>query len=160
MDSEYYLPEPKEFTDEELDGFDQLSTRIRKFCHYYAKERRPYRSAVKAGYPKKYAQQKAMSLLRDPIVKRYIEYLQKRIAQLGEIDRNYIVLKLKSLVESKDTSDNVKVSALNTLAKMGGFLHEQSAPQTFIFNVLGLSNQEDNQPYPVNSQFDSNFEDQ
>ena len=153
------MPEPKEITDEELDGFDKLSTRIKKFCHYYVRERRPYRSAVKAGYPKKSAQQRAGALLKDPIVKRYIEYLQRRLAQLAEIDRNYIVLKLKSLVESKDTSDNVKVSALNTLAKMGGFLHEQSAPQTFIFNVVGLSHQ-DNQPYPVNSEFDSEIQDQ
>ena len=139
---DYYLPEPKEFSDEELDGFDKLPDKIKTFCHYYFRERRPYKSAVLAGFSKKYAKTIAYKLLRKPIISRYIEYLQKRTSQLAQIDRDYIVLKLKNLIEKEDTHDSVKVSALGLLARMGGFLQDKPQPQTFVFNVIGLGEDE------------------
>lgn len=146
---EYFLPPPQEFTDEELDGFDQLSPREKKFAHFYLKTHKPAYSAVKAGYPTKTAKRQARRLLERPRVQRYMQYLEAQLRQMEEIDRGYIVIKLKEIVEKEESTDQVKVSALTTLAKMGGFLHETRPPQTFVFNVIGL----ENSPAPM-SRFD------
>jgi len=151
---EYWLPPPKEFTDEELDGFDQLSPREKKFAHYYLKTRKPAYSALKAGYPAKTAKRQARRLLERPKVQRYMQYLEAQLRQMEEIDRGYIVIKLKEIVEKEDSPDQVKVSALTTLAKMGGFLQDTRPPQTFVLNVIGLDNMP-NRPMP---RFEKDFE--
>ncbi|RLC49261.1 MAG: hypothetical protein DRH57_00130 [Candidatus Cloacimonadota bacterium] len=151
----YYLPPPREFTDEELEGFDKLGEKVKKFAHYYLTTRKPVSSAIKAGFSREKARSAANRLLQNKKVRRYIEYLKAQMRQMAEVDRDYIVLKLKEIVEKENASDQVKISALNTLAKIGGFLQDSKPPQTFVLNVIGLDEEKDKvKEVGVSVQFD------
>jgi len=129
--------EPKQFSDEELDGFDLLPQSWKTFAIEYLKHRRPIRAAKIAGFkdPKKMAKR----LLHNEKVRRYMEYEQERMKELARIDREYIVLKLKEIAE-KGSKTSDRLQALNLLARIEGLLQDKAAqqPPVLLFNFQGL----------------------
>ncbi len=113
------------------------------FIEEYVISRDVLDAARRAGYACKtsysaYAKLKA--ILKKPEAKAYMEKLEEDLRLRNKITQDYLVAKLKELIETplSRIKPADKINAINTLAKIAGFLKEQDSGRVVVFQVAGL----------------------
>ena len=77
--------------------FSDLTIKQKRFCEEYVIDWNATRSAIASGYSKKTAQVMGSENLTKPIIKAYIDYIQKDLAKLAQVSALRNVLELKKI---------------------------------------------------------------
>ena len=85
----------------------KLTVRQRKFCHYYLKFGNATKAAKKAGYSKKTAYRTGNDNLKNPQIKKYIDWQLKRIDSRSIADDKEILQFYTKVLRAKLTEDSV-----------------------------------------------------
>jgi phage terminase small subunit len=84
-----------------------LTPKEKRFVEEYLIDFNQTKAVIRAGYDAKnnnVAHVIAQRLLRKPTVQEYLDELQVELAARNEIDRDFFVLRLKSMIEKEDTA--------------------------------------------------------
>jgi len=122
---------------------ETLTEKQKIFCEEYARTGRVMHAARVAGYSNKKGNPMLMRTLRRllsrPDVKLYLENLKSQERERREVTRDYIVMKLKDLIEKDKVKPSDKINAITTLAKISGLMKDTSDGQkVVVFQVAGL----------------------
>ena len=101
----------------------KLTYKQQKFCDEYMKDLNGAAAAIRAGYSANSAKEIASELLTKPNIREIIEIRQAELAAKAHVDTEYVVRKLKEIVENTIIEDPTNANkALTTLSKYtGGF---------------------------------------
>lgn len=124
-----------------LEDVRKLPAKQRKFAEEFAVTNSPYKAALKAGYSPKACYSVSYNLLRNEKVKKAIAVYKAELRIRHNIDRDYFIVHLKDIIESKFTKITDKISALTLLARITGHIKEKppEAKQLVILKQSGLT---------------------
>ena len=107
----------------------ELTPKQKLFCEEYILDWNATRAAKVAGYSENTAQQIGSENLLKPLIKEYIEEIQKDIAKLAGISRLSIINDLISLKDGAE-QDKDKLKAIEVINKMTGFNEPEKIDHT------------------------------
>ena len=133
------------FREKALAG-ETLTPKQKILCEEYARTGRIIQSAKLAGYKgTDYSLYfRAKEIIDRPDAKAYIEKIKKQHEEVKTVSREYIIDKLKELIESSKTKPSEKINAITTLAKLMGLMKETAAEggKVVVFQTVGLEDQQ------------------
>ena len=112
-----------------------------RFVEEYLKDFNQTKAVIRAGYAVKndnVAHVIAQRLLQKATVRKYLEVKQEELAARNDIAQDFLVIRLKSIIENVQTKPGDKIRALTLLARITGFFKDEPlAQQTVIFRQTG-----------------------
>ena len=99
-----------------------ISPKQQRFCEEYIKDLNGSEAAIRAGYSKKTARNKASNLLDDPAIVDYLQQLQKKVAERNNITVDELI---QDLIEIK----NINIATLYD--KEGKLRNINELPKSF-----------------------------
>ena len=126
---------------------ETLTPKQRLLCEEYASTGQVLASAKRAGYStwggNSIIYKKAKAILTRPDAQLYISQKKGDIEERKTASREYIVTKLKELVETpKGVKPSEKINALTVLAKVAGLMKESpDSGRVVVFQTVGLDEQ-------------------
>ena len=94
-----------------------LTTKQQRFCEEYLVDLNATAAARRAGYSSRTAEQQGYQLLQIPSVQAAIEALKAARSEATGVTAEYVVERLRAVVEEPDTPAWARVTALTTLAR-------------------------------------------
>jgi hypothetical protein len=144
------LPALKEDMDvvelsKQLAALPRLPPKREKFVELYLSTNSLYKAITGARYSKKSAYRRAYELLRDPVVARTIELRKIELRLRNDITQDYFVTHLKKIAEDRFSTKSERISALNLLARITGYIKERApeSKQLVIFRQEGIGPMEE-----------------
>lgn len=140
---------PKVFTEKDellaREGY-KLKPREKTFLHHYLKTGRIIESIIKAGYRGSPSRlyRVGRRILDSPAGQLYYDELEKRERREREVTKDYLVMKLKEIIETSSTKIPDKINALQTLAKVTNNLNEGvgGSNKVVVLQTIGLEDRE------------------
>jgi hypothetical protein len=128
------LPEPMEHQRVKLDFDPKVLIDLRKrykpniwsFLKEYCVTGDIEKAARKARLSKKNPYLKGLKLLADPGIQKLLDMIEYEIKLQFDIKLSYFIYHLKNIIESEDSRNADKISALQLLARLTGQLKEAS----------------------------------
>lgn len=83
-------------------------------------------------------------MLKDPDIQPYLKSLEEEEALHRSVTREYLIVKLKEIVEDKSIKAHDKIDAINTLARVSNIIRD-GAPENgrvVFFQAIGLEEQQ------------------
>lgn len=104
-----------------------LSVRQKRFAEEYVIDFNGAAAAVRAGYATTYSDRQAHILLRHEGVAKYIDHLtQSKRVKIMQVDPDYIIQEITSIIGKNDAKDSDKLRGLELLARhLGMFIDRQ-----------------------------------
>lgn len=100
---------------------NKLTPKQKIFCEEYVLDWNATRAAKVAGYSEKTAQVIGHENLTKPIIKEYIDNIQKDIEKLAGISKLGLVNKLKEIVSKDEEQTKDKIKSIEVISKMIGY---------------------------------------
>ncbi len=125
-----------------------LTAKQQQFCREYLIDMNATAAARRAGYSERTAEQQGYQLLQKTSVKAEIQRLIDERAERVEVDADYVVEKLRTMVEDPNCPASTQVAALGLLGKHLGMFTDK----------LDINDQRETilieleQPTPISSQ--------
>lgn len=115
-----------------------LTSRQRKFCREYILLNSGAKAARAAGYTVKSAKTKACDLLKDPIIKNYVNELKKKELKDYNIRKDTVIQEIKDVIRLSKASGkyNSCLRGYEILNNMLGFNSKTEVSVTFTFSEM------------------------
>ena len=97
-----------------------MTERQKKFAEYYAQCGNAAKSAVQAGYSKKYANTNAVKLLQNTTIQEYIRQLSEKAQNDRIISARERQALLSDMAKDAENAPSDRIRAIDTLNKMTG----------------------------------------